>query len=499
MFQLQNVFMNILSMSTIASIVFILVLFARKFLKSKISFSKINLLWIIFILVLIFPIKFSSKLSIKNYIPNPEKVIVDISKSYDLNQVNSELTKNISNEKKIDYIQIISVSWLLVAIILIAKDIISYNTFLHNNKIQSVPENITEKLQKSMKRLNIQKDVKLVIQGKIKTPSLHGILDPKILLTNDILELSDDEIECILLHELNHYKQHHNVYYLLLRFIERIYWFNPIVYIAGKIIRQDLEFITDNLVINEGIKLKDYCKTIVKVASLSNLSIYALPSICNDKEDLERRIKQMKNKVVDTKYAFVCIVVVLVMISLVTISLASNKVENSSISRDNVEYTATSLTYTEKEENVETSSNEMEVILENKEIITTELVVPLKDARISAKFGKRIHPITNEEIFHSGVDVAADEGEEVLAVADGKVIEVGFNSNQGNYVTIKHQDGTTSLYAHGSKILASLNQEVTAGEIIMLVGSTGMATGPHLHFEMQNEVGEYIDVNQLFE
>ena len=82
MLHLENVFVNILSMSTIASIVFILILFARKLLKSKISFQKLNLLWIVFILVLIFPINFSSKLSIKNYIPNSDKVIIDISNPF---------------------------------------------------------------------------------------------------------------------------------------------------------------------------------------------------------------------------------------------------------------------------------------------------------------------------------------------------------------------------------------------------------------------------------
>lgn len=497
MLQLESLFINILSMSTIASVVFILILFARKLLRNKISFQKLNLLWIVFILVLIFPINFSSKLSIKNYIPNSEKVIIDISNVYkDDSNTTTNYSNDIVNTTSINYITILSTIWIAISIVLVVKDIIIYNTILLNNEKTQVPQNIIEIFEKCKRKLNVKGNIKIVLQDKVKTPSLHGILDPKILITNDIVELSNYEIELILLHELNHYKNYHNIYYVVLKCFESIYWFNPIMYFAGKIIREDLEFIIDNLVIKEDIDVKKYGKTIVKISSLSSFPIYALPSICNDKEDLERRIKQMKNKVIDTKYSLVCIIVVIAIISLVTISLASNKIETENNYIISV--------YSGEDEEIINSLNELDLEKDteaNEEITNnqTELVVPIAGARITSSFGKRIHPITKEEKFHSGVDVAAEEGEEIHAVADGMVISAAFDSSNGNYVKVKHHDGTISTYAHGSKFMVSLGDNVNAGDVIMLVGKTGDATGPHLHFEMVNAEGEYIDVNQLFE
>ena len=89
--------------------------------------------------------------------------------------------------------------------------------------------------------------------------------------------------------------------------------------------------------------------------------------------------------------------------------------------------------------------------------------------------------------------------DEIVATADGKVIFADYNGTRGNTVKIEHANGNTSVYSHGSKILVKDGDSVKAGDVIMTVGSTGMATGPHLHFEIINAQGEYVDVNQMFE
>ena len=504
MFNLNALFINILSMSTIASIVFLLILLARKILKNKINISYLSLLWILFILVLIFPINFSSKLSIKNYLQNDDIKVIDISKNIDILE-NSKIEIHTndylkSDSKSIDYINIFSYVWILIAVGSIFRDIIIYNTFrcTDNKKtISDIPEKIMQNFQSCKERLNIKKDIKLLIQDRVKTPSLHGIFNVKILITDEIFKMSDNELEYIFIHELNHYKRKHNILYLMLQIIENIYWFNPIIFIAGKLIRQDFEFITDDLVIESGVNPKEYCKVILKIAEISTVTKAPLPSICTGKDELERRIKQMKNKIVDTKYAFVSIIIVLALISLVTISLASNRVDDKIITIE----VENDLSETEQqEEKLMTNMDEEYIVKESDVKEEVELIKPLEgERRISNTFGKRVHPLTGMELFHEGVDVIANQGEEVLAVADGNVIFAGFDSEKGNYVKIKHDNETTSLYAHGSKLLVKEGDKVFAGDKIMLVGSTGMATGSHLHFEMQNEEGEYIDVNQLFE
>lgn len=468
---IKTIFINILSMSTIASIVFCFILLIRKILDKKIIQKKLSLLWIVFIIVLIFPINFSSKLSIKNYLPNKEvkQTIIDISDTYII--TNNTMFNN-SNNRNIDYMKILSYTWVLLAIILILKNIFLYSTIIPHKKYIEVPDNLINILEKCKKKLNINKDIKLVIQERVQTPSLYGIFNTKILLTNDVVNLSSDELECIFMHELNHYKEGHNIIYLLISLLENIYWFNPIIYFAGKLIRQDLEFITDDLVISDGIKLKKYCQTIIKISTISNLNVCTLPSISSGKKAIERRIIKMKNKVYDTKYALVLILVVIAIMSLVTVSLASNKLPES---------------------------NEVDnTITEELEETISSVVLPLEDYEVSAVFSKKVHPITGKEIFHTGVDLKPTSSYDVMAVDSGKVIYAEYDYKDGNTVKILHSNGTTSIYKHGAEIYVNVDDEVEAGDVIMKVGATGMATGPHLHFEMIAEDGSYINVNNMF-
>lgn len=171
-------------------------------------------------------------------------------------------------------------------------------------------------------KLNISKDIKILFQDKIKSSSLYGIIDNKVIISAEIKQLNGEEIEMIFLHELIHYQK----LYLILKTLEDIHWFNPFIKIANK-------------------------------------------------------------------------------------------------------------------------------------------------------FGERVPPITKEKIFHNGIDLEADEGEGIYAVKDGIVIFADYDSKTGNTVKIKHKDGTISTYAYGLDILVSVNEMVQANQSIMLVESTGIATG----------------------
>lgn len=111
---------------------------------------------------------------------------------------------------------------------------------------------------------------------------------------------------------------------------------------------------------------------------------------------------------------------------------------------------------------------------------------------LSSDFGYREHPTEGEERFHYGVDLAADAGTEVRCFADGTVTAVGDSSSYGRYCVVAHEGGYSTLYAHCSRITASSGAAVKRGEKIAEVGETGMATGPHLHFELQRE-GTYLN------
>lgn len=100
-------------------------------------------------------------------------------------------------------------------------------------------------------------------------------------------------------------------------------------------------------------------------------------------------------------------------------------------------------------------------------------------------FGWRFHPIKQKWAMHSGVDIGAPEGTNIVAVEDGIVSFAGNKGGYGKAVIIDHGNGIESLYAHCSKLLVKRNEHVKRGDVIAKVGSTGLSTGAHLHFEIR--------------
>lgn len=104
----------------------------------------------------------------------------------------------------------------------------------------------------------------------------------------------------------------------------------------------------------------------------------------------------------------------------------------------------------------------------------------------SSGFGYRMHPIENMVKYHYGTDFAANTGTAVKAFADGVIVAVGDSDTYGKYMMIDHSDGYSTLYAHCSELCMSCGN-VSRGDVIARVGSTGAATGPHLHFELMHD------------
>ena len=115
-------------------------------------------------------------------------------------------------------------------------------------------------------------------------------------------------------------------------------------------------------------------------------------------------------------------------------------------------------------------------------VLPFEYVSPVSGIK-SSGFGYRMHPIDNTVKYHYGTDFAADTGTAVIAFADGVIVAAGDSDSYGKYVIIEHGDGYSTLYAHCSELCMGCGN-VSKGDVIAKVGSTGAATGPHLHFEL---------------
>ena len=135
----------------------------------------------------------------------------------------------------------------------------------------------------------------------------------------------------------------------------------------------------------------------------------------------------------------------------------------------------------------EYEKNKVDFFDENGQSIKKTLMkTPINGARLSSSYGKRKHPILGYTKLHTGTDFAAPTGTPIMASGDGKVTKAGWCGGGGNCVKIKHNSKYQTVYAHMSKFGRGIKKgvRVKQGQIIGYVGSTGMSTGPHLHYEV---------------
>ena len=118
----------------------------------------------------------------------------------------------------------------------------------------------------------------------------------------------------------------------------------------------------------------------------------------------------------------------------------------------------------------------------------TGLIMPVV-GRITSNFGARRHPVLGYTRMHAGVDFGAPHGAPIYAVGDAKVIYSGWHGGHGNYVKLDHGGGFATAYAHMSRVAVPNGARVHAGQVIGYVGSTGLSTGPHLHYELYRNGG----------
>lgn len=110
---------------------------------------------------------------------------------------------------------------------------------------------------------------------------------------------------------------------------------------------------------------------------------------------------------------------------------------------------------------------------------------PIENAVLTSSFGPRVHPVTGQQSsFHKGIDLAAEQGSPIRALANSTVRTAAQSDSYGNYLILQHTDGICALYAHCEQLLVKEGEHIQAGQTIATVGDTGTATGYHLHLEL---------------
>ena len=120
-------------------------------------------------------------------------------------------------------------------------------------------------------------------------------------------------------------------------------------------------------------------------------------------------------------------------------------------------------------------------------------ITPVSGWRLTSPFGMRLHPVLGYNRMHNGIDMACAQGTPIYATRAGKVTRTAYQAGgAGNYVSINHLDGFSSVYMHMTHYVVSAGQNVSAGQLIGYVGNTGISTGPHLHFGI-SYAGTYVN------
>ena len=313
-YKIEPIFYKIVYMSIVASIIGVSILIIRKLLKKKISSKWISRIWIIFLISLIIPIQVKSSISVYSLFPINLQKIEEISvvrnnlleKNNEVIEVSADLENkedniivpNKSKENSFNIIVFLPLLWLSLILVSSLSCLITYISFelrIRKNILKN--EEIENILNRSKEKLNINRKIKIVKQNIIKMPSIFGVFNVRILISDNILELSNTEIEYIFWHELSHYKRKDNILNILITILRCVYIFNPIVWLLLNQVKKDLELATDELAMeNENNEIqKEYCKTLVKI-SMINSDRFLIQTMClsDDKKNLERRIDNIK-------------------------------------------------------------------------------------------------------------------------------------------------------------------------------------------------------------
>ena len=148
--------------------------------------------------------------------------------------------------------------------------------------------------------------------------------------------------------------------------------------------------------------------------------------------------------------------------------------------------------YEQQEDELLQQSKQLETVIQQLQAKSSikygggKLLWPVPSSNvITSPFGMRLHPVLGVYRMHTGIDIAANTGASIVAAADGQVIFSGYYGGYGYTVIIDHGDGISTLYAHNSALLVKEGDTVKRGQVIAKAGSTGLRTGPHLHFEVR--------------
>ncbi len=342
---ISPIFYQVLYMTVVGSIVGLIIYFIRNIFDSKISGKWKCIMWIIALVTLLVPIRFEIQTATTPVIPNElinkvedikyignynqysDRSFVNIDNKEE-NLHNVDKTENLQSDNK-NYLNIktsLSTKYIVLNIILPTIWLLGTFSFLVTffSGIRKINRRITrnvyrdERLQnillEAKRHLHIKKNVKIILQKYKKVPSIFGIFNPSILITEQMLEEDNETIKYIFLHELSHYKRKDILFNFVLLCILSIHWFNPIVWFLFKKIRQDIEIGADELASKNLNKdeVKQYGMVLINLLRNRIEENYTASMLCmsDTGKNMERRILMIKRKSTSIILSIILLIIV---------------------------------------------------------------------------------------------------------------------------------------------------------------------------------------------
>ena len=480
------------------SAMILLALALRLFLKKHLPRGIFPALWCLCALRLLLPITIPSHLSVWNLLhtsaaAQANGVISDVLTPF------PSLATNSTAEPAADIMGIspMLLIWLVCAILLAAYFAVGYACMVRRFRgTRLAPQPSIDAL---LDRFRFSRDPRICVSNSRRAPLTFGVFRPTVLLPED-LPVRDAQFQLVLAHELAHIRRKDCLRKLLLTVCLCLYWWNPLVWMMVWLANRDMELACDEAVLRAlGPDCKKaYALTLLDMAQRKPKSA----PLCSGfaKSSAEERIRAILSFKWIPAWVGICVAVLFV--------LTASVFTTQAVSPAAVPEPDPAVQEEIPEENVTVSVPVSEPLPATPPIVPEQetesetqpqpevpaYIFPLEDANaeVTNPYGWQAHPVTKQKSLHSGVDLAADYGTNVLAVANGIVLDCSYDAAYGYILTLEHENGVQTQYAHLSEFLVNAGAEVRQGQIIAKTGDSGWATGPHLHLGVLID-GEAVD------
>lgn len=458
-------------------------------------------IWLLILVRLLLP------LTIETNIPAPEFLTENIEpqrvEANDVGPYNQtivyEMEKSASDRIDLSDVPILPLIWAVGCIGVASFFARSYMRIRHSTRQTSpVSEDVERGFMSLAESLDIRRAA--AFYADVDAPVCVGFFRPRVLLPYDRESLGDDEMDCVLCHELWHIKRRDNLFKLLCCIAVCLHWFNPAVWLMLTLANRDVELACDEAVLDcLNVDPKTYALCLIKAQEQKLETAVSFGGSL-----IDERIRSIMNKRKKFTLAGAALLAVLISASAITFigaaqpeGDAANRTVKPYRASDEVDTLNTddiSDAYEAESEPLDVGSSEETFVVANipENDPNMQYTFPLVGtAELTLDFGTMQTP-AGTTIYHSGVDLAADSGDDILAAIDGKVTAVGYDYDKGNYVIVANDAGFEVEYNHCKDVYVESGDAVEAGQVVASVGSTGSATGAHLHFEVR-ENGVTVD------